>query len=1070
MWIEMLGPVRLVAEGDRREEVPERSLRLLLVSLAVAEGGPVPADELVERLWEAERPRQPAKVLRAKLSRLRAVLDRARPGARDLLRHTPAGYRLEVGVEDVDVGRFAALIDRARRQDALSERTELLRDGLELWRGEPFGDMADQLWLAPTLARLHDLRGDALETYAEAQLELGDPAEVVERLEAELPRYPTRERLVSGMMLALHALGRQAEALETFEALRERLAEDLGVDPGARVRALHAKVLRQDISLDRAAGAGAAGVAAEVTSPVPRPSAAELPAEDSPLVGRHRESEEVQRLLRSGRLVTLTGVGGVGKTRLALHVARAARLPAEAGRWLIDLTELGPARDDSEPSADRIAHLVSRVLDVPQRGPAEDLLDVLADVLAPRAGLLLMDNCEHVVGEAAMFVGELLRRAPRVRVLATSREPLAVPGEQVFALDTLGTQAEEGEGLSEAAEFFTRRARAADPSFRRDDANADAVDELCMRLDGLPLALELAAARLRGISVADLLERLDHRFALLRRPGRGVPQRQQTLRGTMAWSWSLLDDAERAVLRRLAVHPGSLRLTAAEAVCAGDPVEPGEVAEVLIRLVDRSLVITSNAPTGRRYGMLGTVAAFAAEKLEDAGERGPAALRHLDHCIEQARQADEWLRGPRQQQALARMRADRSHWGHALAEAHRIRDGRRACALLAAMFWTRWIDGGYGGLGEDLDTASALPGSQDDDRAAVVTYATCLRLPATADTAEDAVRQVLAGFADDLARARAQWFCGVSLLAIDRLQAGGHHLAEAMEILQRTGAEWDCAVAAAQRDWFLAGLWGQEPRGLPDGREPELVLKNLGEGWGLVQALAVSHRIAESRGGLARAAGIAQQALEIALDHELWAEAADWYAAGARCAVHRGDDVAARDQVRRSRSLATDVAYRHGHGVADLAEAMLARDDGDPARAGELLGRWLAEGGAEASRDPGTHLEAGHVAVDLAQVHRAEEALAALRRVSPVRPAPALAARTMVLEAAVHVLGGRPSEAVGLLDAADGMRGKDEAHRRRERLESERVRGLATSTPPARRRTGGADSGGGAPKDVPTSR
>lgn len=1061
MRIEVLGPVRLIEETGRPVEVGERSLRVLLAALVAADGDPVPADVLVDRLWDQDLPQHPRKVLRAKLSRLRTTLERARSGARELLQHTPAGYQLDLGAAEVDSQRFAALLEQARGAESSSERERLLRDALDLWRGQPYGDVADELWLGPVIASLEDLRADALESLILSLLEQGEAGRAVTWMSALAHFPPTRERLVGAMMTALYQVGRQADALALFESLRQRLAEDLGVDPGPEVQQLHARILRQD---PRLAGGAGPRVGEEPRPPASVIARSNLPAETAPLIGRRRETEEVQELLRASRLVTLTGIGGVGKTRLAVHVARSPEMPRERGPWFVDLAELKATSAQETPSVERVAAPVARELELPRRGLDTSDMDQLVQLLATREALLVLDNCEHVVADAAVFVAELLRRAPQVRVLATSREPLGVPDEHLLTVDTLDTEPVEPDGVSVAAEFFACRARAADPSFRLDESTIDAVTELCRRLDGLPLALELAAARIRGISVQDLLDRLSDRLNLLRRPGRAMPRRQQTLRGMMEWSWSLLDAQEQVVMRRLAVHPGTLTLAGAETICADPPivmergpavekgtptaVAAGDVADVLIRLVDRSLVTTTPCPGGvLRYGMLESVATFAAEKLEDAGERPDAARRHLDHYLALAQETDRNLRGPEQAQWLVLLSSERAQLRHAFEEAARTGDGARATAMAAATFWYQWIFGCHSDLAEELEVAAALPGPHDDDRATVAVLSACMRWKTDTDPEVDTIVQALERFEDEAARGRAQWFSGISMMAIGLHQAGIEVLEEAISLLERTGQDWDLAVAVSQRDWFLAGFWGHPARGLPDGRDPEQVLRGLGDGWGLNQALSVEHRVAETRGEQSRAAEAARSALEIALRFELWAEAADWFNVTAIHSVRADDRAEALEHLTQARSLATDLAYEHGLLAGGLAESMLARDDGDLDRAQELLSRWIGGFGLEAARDPNTFVEAGFLAAQQADPDRAAEALETVLSVTPEDAAPLLVASTLELEAAVHALRHRTTKAVELLETATTVRdGADDEVPARSRRDHERVRAMVEDT------------------------
>ncbi len=1024
MRIEVLGPVRLSTDAGVPVEVAERHLRLLLVSLVAADGDPVSADALSDRLWDEGPPTNPKKVLRAKISRLRTVLDEAQPGARGLLTHTPAGYRLAVDVGDVDADRFKRAIERARRTGAGQQKRETLQAALELWRGEPYGDAHDETWLAPTIAGLRDLRGDALESLAETLLEQGEPEQALSETHHAVTDYPTRERLISAVMLALYQVGRQHEALEMFESLRRRLADDLGVDPSPDVRELHGRLLRQESALAPKPSSGAA--------PRSGVGRSNVPAETAPLIGRRHERQQITTLLDASRLVTLTGIGGVGKTRLALHIARDRQADTEHGVWFIDLSELPRTAEDEPASGDCVTSLIARVLDLPEETAATSGVDRLCEALGSRSALLVLDNCEHVIVEAAVFVAELLRKAPGVRVMTTSREPLGLPEEHRYDVGTLNTEPSESHPVSEAVEFFVARARTNDPTFHLDEVTTPTVTELCRRLDGLPLALELAAARIRGISVRDLLERIGDRLSILHRPGGRVPRRQQTLRGMIEWSWSLLGPPERAVLRRLAVHPGSFTLAAAEAICGDEPendapvVKPVQVADVLIGLVDRSMVRAVSTPNGTRYGLLESIAVFAEEKLVGAGERERVARRHLDFFVELANEADRRLRGPEQRRCLARLDAERTQLRNAFDEAARSRDGGSAVALTVATFLYHWIFGRYTTIRDDLRLATDLPGPRDSNYAAAATLAAAVSLDGRAGEESTLVADALSLFSgDDFARARVQWFAGISLLAVGVREAGEHHVDEASDVLLQAGEDWDLAVAACQRDWFVVSNWGDPPRGLPDGRDPERVLRDLGDGYGLMHVFDVEHRMAELDGDQVRAAAAAQRALEVSRTFGLWGEASFWSAVTAIAALRVGEVDRAAGYTQKARSLADEAAGgEQGARLVDLADAMIARYQGELSRARTLLDRWTDRAGPEIVAQPVAEMEDGFLAVQLHDPARAEEAYRALHPLIARRARPLAIAGALELVAAIRVLRGEAVMAAELLGTAASLRAR----------------------------------------------
>ncbi|TCP55004.1 putative ATPase [Tamaricihabitans halophyticus] len=1026
MRIEVLGPVRLSAEPGAPVEVAERHLRLLLAALVAANGEPVSTDALIDRLWGESLPANPKKVLRAKLSRLRAVLDKAQPGAREFLTHAGGGYRLTVPSDVVDAGRFQHAIERARGATDGQRKIDGLTEALELWRGEPYGDIADEIWLAPAVAQLRKLRGDALEILVESLVQQGAPEKALSYADGLVAEHATREGLITALMLALYQVGRQHEALAMYESLRHRLAEDLGIDPSPHIRELHGQILRQDPALTR--------------TPGPKPDTAvharrtNLPAETTPLIGREREGEQVTALLAESRLVTLTGIGGVGKTRLALRLAHDQAAHFTRGAWFIELTELTTTTGDQLGSGERIAALAVTTMELSDQLSTAGSMGRLRQALGAHSTLLVLDNCEHVAAEAAVFVAELLRQVPSARVLATSREPLGLPEEQRFDVGALSTESTASGETSAAVELFIARAKASDPDVALDAHTTAAIAELCRRLDGLPLALELAAGRIRGLSVHDLLARLSDRLNLLRRPGRGVPRRQQTLRGMIDWSWSLLEEAEQTVLRRLAIHPGTLSLAAAEVICADDTydtdqpvVRPSDVADVLIGLVDRSMVNTVHTPAGVRYGLLESISTYAEEKLDEAGERAAFAQRHLHYYLDLAREADEHIRGPAQRHWLTRLESERNQLRHAFDTAVSAKDGHSAVAMAVRTFWYQWIAGHHANLHRDVNTATTLPGPRDDTYAAAATLAACMNLHRRPGREADLVAEALALFRDDRARARMQWFAGTSLLGIGIRDAGEKHVDESIAILQALGHEWDVAVAASQRDWFLVSNWGVAPRGQPDGRDPETVLRALGDGYGLSQVFGVEYQVAELRGDHRRAADAATRALDICFDLDLRVEASYWFSAAAIAAVRSGDLPLAHERVAQARSLASDVADQNGLLFADFAEANIARCTGDPATARALLDRWLSYHGRLAERDSSAQFERGFLAIQEGDLNQAEDALRHLTARPARDPESPATARMLELTAAVRAA--RPDAedlraAAELLGAADALRAR----------------------------------------------
>lgn len=1045
MLIDVLGPVRLGTDDGAPVEVAERQLRLLLTALVAAAGEPVPAETMIERLWRHEMPNDPRKVLQAKLSRLRAGLDRARAGAGKMLTNSPAGYRLTIAPDDLDAERFRKMIQDARRMDVGESRVSTLGRALDLWRGDPFGDAGEQLWLAPVVAELRALRADAVETLVETLVRSGEPYRALALAAGHLDDLATREGLVGWQMTALYRVGRQQEALATFEALRHRLAEELGVDPEPRLRELHGRILRQDPALSAPEPrAGPLSGTASVAETQRGDRRTNLPAETDSLIGRSAECADVDALLADSRLVTLTGTGGVGKTRLALHLARGHEDDFDRGVWFVDLSELTGTADGAVTEG-RIASLTATAMGLPEAGSPIEALDQLVAALGARTTLLVLDNAEHLIEEASQFTDEMLRRAAGARLLITSREPLGLPVEQRYHLDMLSTRPgvapSAEERLSDAATFFVTRARAIDRSLELDDDMVGQIEQLCRRLDGLPLALELAASRIKVLTVGDLLERLDDRLSLLGRPGRAAPPRQRTLRGMIDWSWSLLDDSERAVLRRLAVHPGSIDLAAAEVICSDQTIDRAAVTEILFGLVERSLVTAFPGPSGMRYGLLESIASYASEKLDLAEERQATAARHLNHYSEFCRDADAGLRTRRQRHWLSRFAAERTQLDHAFEQAIRAGEGHRATMLILARFWravcvpgfatNAWTDGYRARLARELRTVLDLPGLPPVDHASLATLAACL----STDAAEAAagVDRALGEFdadpdsadsprADtDVAKARVEWFAGATLLLARRRHAGEEHIDNALAILDEHHQYWDLAVAVSRRDWLLITLWREPPRGLADGREAGELLRGVDDGYGRLHDLAVEHRTAELIGDHRRSAAAVSAALDLSCELDIASEIALWLTALAIDDIRRGDNEAALRRLTRAREIAAEIGFAVGAGYADLAESMIERMRPDADRARDLMDRWLRSPAAS-DAELLTHFESGFLAIRQGAPRVAAVCLVALIRCTTKKDDWPTTARMLELAAAVTAADGDGVRASELLGTAAAVR------------------------------------------------
>jgi predicted ATPase/DNA-binding SARP family transcriptional activator/tetratricopeptide (TPR) repeat protein len=606
MEIRLLGPLEVVGDDGRVIDVGGPRPRALLTVLALAGGHPVAAERLLDQVWasdDAGRNR-----LLVQISRLRRLL------GGEYVRTCAGGYALELPPDAVDVARFDRLAAAGRaaldRGDP-SQAGRLLRRALSMWRGSPLTELVRTGNAGGVIARLEEARSAATEDRIEADLLVGGHRELTGEIEALVAAYPLRERLWGQLVVALYRSGRQGDALGAYRRARTVLAEELGVDPGPALRRLESQVLSQHPDLDEPATPAAPGVAA--ASDRDR-GLGNLPAPASTLIGRGDELAALTRLLAAGRLVTVVGTGGVGKTRLAIEAARSLFADYSDGVGWVELAPV--ANDRAVASAAAAALGVAPIADHDTGG----LLTRLSELLSRRHMLLVMDNCEHVIEGAAAVVDRLLARSPQLTVLATSREPLSVAGEALWPLEPLAAGA--------AAELFVARARALVPTFPSDERVMRAVSDICTRLDGLPLAIELAAARTRALSPDDVLDRLGSRFDLLTSGRRGAPERHQTLRAVVDWSYQMLFDAERRVFERMSVFAGPWSLQAAEQVCSAAQVEPGDVADLTARLVDKSLLTATITDRGLRFRMLVTLADYGRERLAARDELAAARTSH----------------------------------------------------------------------------------------------------------------------------------------------------------------------------------------------------------------------------------------------------------------------------------------------------------------------------------------------------------------------------------------------------------------------------------------------------------
>ncbi|TCP50815.1 putative ATPase [Tamaricihabitans halophyticus] len=955
----VLGPLAVWNADGTEVAVPGRKVRALLANLLVLDGKPVSADRLMEHLWGADQPGNPAGALQAKVSQLRRVLDEVEPGGRQLLTAGPSGYALRLDQATVDANQFAELVRDARQQPDPGVRAKLLREALDLWRGAAYADFADEEFARSTIDRLEESRRAAWDDAVQARLELGQHAELIGELSDALVHDPLRERLRALHMHALYLAGRQADALHSFDQLREHLAEELGLDPGPEISELRQRILRQDPTLRLAEPAH------DTTRHTPPRTNLPLPATE--IIGRQAELSSIVATLHPGRLVTLLGPGGVGKTRLALEVAHQYQ-EAPDGVWFLELGALSE-HDCTDPVSALAEHIAAALnirehqtlamsMSTEPRSAAEQLTDALRD----KRQLLVLDNCEHLVESVAALADRLRRAVPELSLLATSREPLGLHGEQLWPLAPLTLPAPDSgytQSWSEsgAIQLFVARAAARAPGFRLSEDNAATIAAICRRLDGLPLALELAAARVRALGIEQLAARLDDRFGILTTGNRDAPERQQTLRAVIDWSWELLSDPERTVLRRLAVHTDGCTLAAAEAICAGDGIDERDVLDILAQLVDRSLVQVLDQESRVRYRMLETVTSYCLERLAETGEQQAAELRHLRHYTALAETAEPRLRESSQQQWLCVLDTEAGNLRAALETANRLHRADLALRLARALAWYWFLRGRYRETHRTLARALDVPDSPGLDstgpdstgldstgpdstgdgqlslsRAMVTAWLAGIDMLRNAGT-DPLGRSTTAiahfdGLDAPVERAYAQWLLAFCMSQVGARDTVDTLLTDALDAMRAIGDQWGEAAALALRAWQSLSR-GELTASRQDAEDSWTRFQEIGDRWGGVHVIQLLGVLAEIDGEYTRADQLNQMGLRFAEELGLWPMVAESLGRLGRLALLAKDFARADELHDRALHVALDQSFKPGAVFAEMGLVMAARRQGD---------------------------------------------------------------------------------------------------------------------------------------------
>ncbi|GHH46740.1 BTAD domain-containing putative transcriptional regulator [Lentzea cavernae] len=832
MQVGILGPVE-AHSPDGRIAVGGPRPRTLLALLAIRVGEIVPLDRLVDELYGSTPPADAANALQGQVSRLRRAL-----GDASLIEFHPAGYRLALPEREVDAHRFAALAADGRRaleQGDPQAAESLLSEALRLWRGPALADVA----LDGHATRLEQQRSAALGSLVAARIRLGkaDVAQVQDLVR----QNPLDERLRGYLMQALNQQGRQAEALQAFEDARAVLADELGTDPSPELRAVHLQVLRGQTHR-------------------------ELPAQLTTFVGRQEELRRIAAL--TSRLVTLTGPGGAGKTRLALQAAGPGAI----------FVDLAPAKDVAAATLQALG-LKETVLE------PEDRLTL---ALRERSALLILDNCEHLVVQAARLAGHLLSTCPSLRILATSREALGITGETLCPVPPLDPE--------QSVALFADRARLVNPAFVLDRHTTD----ICRELDGLPLAIELAAARTRTLTTEEIADRLNDRFRLLTKGNRAAAPRHQTLRAVVEWSWDLLSVQERDLAACLATFSGGATLEAVEVVCGHD-------VEVLDALVDKSLVEASDG----RYRMLETIREFCSQhKRVDAA--------HAAYFHDLARRADPELRQRDQVRWFARLTAEHANLMQAVAWAAE-HEPERALRLVSDLSWYWYVKGSRN---EVLGTAEKLLSVVEEET--TERYAILLAL-----AAPERVQAVLTRLEGPIT----QPFVLIAWAMLTGPPDPGAPRTPLQDEVEHSDDPWIQGLIGFSNSYTGWAARGNRELAIEQSREALRRFQDLGERWGAAQVLDVLANLTQDP---VEALALTDEALRVVAELGAKEELAEFR-------QRRGDRLLDLDEAAAERDYlqaleqATQAGLAATRALANAGLARIAWRRGDPARAEELL-------------------------------------------------------------------------------------------------------------------------------------
>ena len=1014
----MLGSFEVRADDGVLADVPGARLRGLLIALALEPGHAVPKATLVDWIWGERPPSDAANALQRLVSRLRKALPEGSvEGQTD-------GYRLTVEPDAVDAVRFERLVGRARN-DEDPRRVRLLREALGLWRGAAMQGVGlqDSAAFDAAVTRLEGLRLTAMEDRFEAEVNLGHGAELVTELTDLVAAHPMRERLVAALMRALVAAGRDTEALLVYQRTREALADALGVDPSPELSALHVALLRGEL-----------GRRARRWQEEGRRT--NLRAELTSFVGKDADVAAVRELIAGHRLTTVIGPGGSGKTRLATETARTLLGDLPDGAWLVELAAIGADGDVAQSALAALGLRDALLSGTPNAEPTDRLIAAIRE----REALLILDNCEHVIESAAAFADRVLGECQRLRILATSREPLGITGEALWLVEPLALpegDASPGEiESSPAVQLLRDRVGAVRRDlvvpYQLDGRTLSTMARVCRALDGMPLAIELAAARLRTMSLDQLANRLDDRFRLLTSGSRTALPRHRTLRAVIDWSWELLTDAERMVLRRLSVFSGGASLEAAERVCAASAVEQSgvdqeQVLELLTALAEKSLLLTEG-DSAPRYRMLGTIKEYAGHRLAEAGESDLARHAHLAYFTELTETAEPHLRRAEQLEWLATLEAEHDNIGSAMRGALAAGEAHAAMRLAAGAGWYWWL-GGHRAEGIELIIAATkTPGEVNDEIRAMV-YALGVNFVTSGRGDEYQAEEWIHQAYRFSQRSQSRNPLLALVAPLERMFQAPDAFLPAWESLLDNEDPWVRALARLQLGKMRIML-GQGGRDADAYLEMALAeFRALGERWGISFALTELAERMATRGEFAGACEHYEQAIAVVTEVGAIEDVIRMRSRQAQLYWLLRDQDSSAAAVADAERYAERVTWPDALAELALSKAELARWDGNAEEAYQQLGvatTMLGDEAEQADIRAVTHDLLGYLAEDLseARAHRA----AACQAATEAGHAP-LIAKVLIGVADLALRRDQYEQAARLLAASAGVLGlPDRSH------------------------------------------